>query len=46
MLCEPEGGVTKADGVLNDVFKLVFCVARAELARVGMHREGHDSLEI
>lgn len=32
---------TQLDGMLHNVLELVHSVARAELARVGMHGEGH-----
>lgn len=41
VLCETHGRVPETDGVLDYVFELVFGVARAELARVGVHCESH-----
>lgn len=38
---EAHGLVAYADGVLDDGLELVLCVAGAELARVGVHRERH-----
>ena len=41
VLCQGHGLVPDGDGVLDDVLELVLCVAGAELARVGVHRERH-----
>ena len=41
MLGEAHGLVADADGVLDDGLEVVFCVAGAELPRVGVHRKGH-----
>ncbi len=44
VLCQADGLVPDLDGVEDDVFKLVFGVAGAELPRVGVHCEGHVGL--
>lgn len=41
MFGEAHRFVADADGVPDDVLQLVFGVAGAELARVGVHGEGH-----
>jgi len=41
MLCETNRLVPDADGVLDDIFKLVLCVAGTELPRMGVHAKGH-----
>jgi len=42
VFCQADGFVADLDGVQDDVLELVFGVAGAELARVGVHCEGHD----
>lgn len=45
VLCEADGLVADLDCVLDDILELVFGVAGAELARVGVHCEGHGGCE-
>lgn len=42
VLGEAYGLISDGYRMLDDVLELVFCVAGAELARVGVHCEGHD----
>lgn len=44
MLGESHGGIAEADGVLDDVFEVIFCMAWTELSRVGVHCESHLEL--
>jgi hypothetical protein len=41
MLCEANGFVTDRNGMPYYFFELVFGMARAELARMGVHCERH-----
>lgn len=46
VLRQGHGLVADGYGVLDDVLELVLGVAGAELARVGVHREGHGCDEV
>lgn len=41
VLCQAHGLEANADRMLYHLLEVVFCVARAELARVGVHCERH-----
>lgn len=41
VLCETNGLVTNGDSLLYNLLELIFGMARAELARVGVHCERH-----
>lgn len=41
VFCETYRLEAEGNGLLDDFLEGIFCMARAELARVGMHCEGH-----
>ena len=46
VLCQTYRLVSDCDGVFDDIFELVLCVAGAELPRVGVHCESHFCLMV
>lgn len=46
VLRESEGAHFERDSTLYDILQLIFCMARAELPRMAVHREGHDQEEL